>query len=137
LSKQFVDFCSEVVQQKKQQIEAEYRAKTLDRSKYKFLLDLLILNSLDNDEHGLTDKEITDEFATFLFAGMDTTSFLSSMTTYHIHNKPKMLENIRKEVDVHFKNPSEITTDTLSKLEYLSAVINESLRFTGPGSRTL
>jgi cytochrome P450 family 4 subfamily V len=102
----------------------------------KSLLDNLILNSMEDPKEGMSNKEICDEFSTFCFAGMDTTGQLVYMTSYHLHENPKILEKVRQEAELYLTGP-DISGDVLNKMEYLHAVLQESLRMTGPGSMLL
>ncbi len=61
-------------------------------------------------------------------AGSETTATLLTGATYLLCKNPEKLAKLQQEVRAKFKHPSEITLMSVNNLEYMLAVINESLR---------
>jgi len=127
--------CVDIVQERK----AIYVGKTAEELakidiKQKDLLDLLIEHHIQGNDDSLTDAEIVDEFISFLLAGMDTTGHLLTMVLYHLHEHPDYLEKLREEIDIHYKgkDKSEITVDSINKMEFMNVIIKETLRYSTP-----
>ena len=72
----FRNFCNERV---KERMQVVLKDKTKLRNNS--LLDQLILSTIENPN--FTEEDITDEFATFCAAGMDTTGHTIAMCTYY------------------------------------------------------
>lgn len=109
------------------------KTNTPSKRKYKDFLDILLL-AKDEDGLGLSDKEVRAEVDTFLFAGHDTTSSALSWTLYQLAKHQDIQERCRREIDDIFKDKSddEVAWSDLSKMEYLTRCIKESLRITPP-----
>ncbi|CAD5116679.1 DgyrCDS5545 [Dimorphilus gyrociliatus] len=109
------------------------KTNTPSTRKYKDLLDILLL-ARDDSGTGLTDKEIRAEVDTFLFAGHDTTSSALSWTLYQLAQYPEIQEKCRAEIDKIFtdKDDDDIVWSDLTKMEYLTRCIKESLRRVPP-----
>ncbi len=85
----------------------------------------LLMSATDTEGNSLTDKELRDELITLLIAGYETTSTAMSWALYWIYRSPKVLEKLQQELDSLGENSDPIS---ISKLPYLTAVCNESLR---------
>lgn len=88
----------------------------------------------EKDEEGFSDRDIVDEFITFFIAGMDTTAHLAAMGTYYFLKNPETHAKLREEADMYLSNQSEITIDSINKMEYATAFIKETLRLAAPGA---
>ncbi|NJM23660.1 MAG: cytochrome P450 [Richelia sp. SL_2_1] len=90
-------------------------------------VDILSLLMSAKDEHGnsLTDKELRDELMTLLIAGYETTATAMAWGLYWIYQKPQVREKLLEELDSMGENPDPIS---VSRLPYLTAVCNETLR---------
>lgn len=88
----------------------------------------------DENDVGLSDKEVRAEVDTFLFAGHDTTSSALSWTVYRLASHQDIQTKCRAEIDEVFKDKKTEDTEwsDLSKMEYLTRCIKESLRITPP-----
>ncbi|CAF1075593.1 unnamed protein product [Didymodactylos carnosus] len=90
--------------------------------------DLLnrMINGKDSETgYQLSDENIRYQMLTFLVAGHETTSGLLSFAMYYLLKNPHSLQKVQaEEVDQY----SEIAIDTLSKLQYIDAVLKETLR---------
>ena len=103
--------------------EIQARRTTLDASQN----DVLSLMMLATDEsgHPLTDQELHDELITLFVAGYETTATAIAWTLYWTHHYPHIHTKIRQEIQ-----DAKADTDALAltKLPYLGAVCNETLR---------
>lgn len=89
--------------------------------------DVLSLMMAARDENGqaMTNKELTDELLTILFAGHETTATTLAWAFYQIHQHLDVREKLLQELDSLGENspPMEI-----AQLPYLTAVCQETLR---------
>ena len=93
--------------------------------------DILSLLLEARDEHGepMGDDELVDEMFTLLMAGHETTATSLAWIVWHLLNHPEAMETLRREIaDVTGGGPLE--AQHLPRLEYLDAVIKESMRLT-------
>ncbi|KAJ5113440.1 hypothetical protein N7456_001974 [Penicillium angulare] len=63
-----------------------------------------------------------------LLAGSETTATTLSGATYFLLSHPDILSRLQKEIRTTFSTPEQITINSVSKLPYLLAVLNETLR---------
>ena len=97
--------------------------------------DILSLLLLTRDEagHGLSDEELRDELMTLLVAGHETTATALAWSLYWSHQYPDVRGKVRQEIQD--ANASEDAI-ALTKLPYLNAVCNETLRIYPVGMLT-
>jgi len=76
-------------------------------------------------------ENVRYQIATFLAAGYDTTASSLAFLYYYLCDNPKCLIKAQKEVD-EVIGENVVTVDMLSKLTYLKACIQESLRLNSP-----
>ena len=60
------------------------------------------------------------QFMNFYFAGMETTANLAGKLIFVLGFYPDVYEKLQKEIDDAFKNPKEITHNSMKNLKYLS-----------------
>lgn len=72
--------------------------------------------------------EIAAECATLMNAGTETTAAALTSTIFLLYTHPKVLEKLRQEIDIAFPGNEVPAYDAASKLPYLRACIEESLR---------
>ena len=94
--------------------------------------DLLqrLMEGRDEKGNPLGREELTAEALTQLIAGSDTTSNSSCALLYYVVRTPGVLKKLQEELDA--KLPADIdvpTFEMVRDLPYLSAVVNETLRF--------
>ncbi|RLU15507.1 hypothetical protein DMN91_012501 [Ooceraea biroi] len=78
------------------------------------------------------DDMIAEAFS-FFFGGFDTTSTAMSFVAYAIATNPDVQKKLQEEIDQVVKESNgEVTYETINRLEYLNAVINEGLRLYPP-----
>ncbi|MGL5081025.1 MAG: cytochrome P450 [Microcoleaceae cyanobacterium] len=85
----------------------------------------LLLSAKDEQGEGLTDEELHDELMTLLVAGHETTATALAWALYWIHRLPNVHQNLMQELEP-WNESSDLTA--ISRLPYLNAVCNETLR---------
>jgi cytochrome P450 len=85
----------------------------------------LLLQARDEEGHGLTDEELRDELMALLVAGHETTATALAWSLYWTHHYPEIKAKIRQEIEA---NQAIADAIALTKLPYLGAVCNETLR---------
>ncbi|KAI9261441.1 cytochrome P450 [Phascolomyces articulosus] len=129
-------------QQKQQQDELGQKKaspSSSDDSDYsnEDLLSLMIQNQLQETDvnNTLTDEELKSNLCVFFMAGNDTTTAALSFMIYHLAKHPEIQERARQEAfRVLGNEPTDIipTIQQSQELVYITMVINETLRITGP-----
>lgn len=76
----------------------------------------------------LTDKQIADQGIAFFLAGFDTSSVTLTTIAYLLAKHQSIQEELRCEIDQFFNETKTVSYDTINELNYLDAVINETLR---------
>jgi cytochrome P450 len=84
----------------------------------------LLLSARDDDGAPLTDEELRDELVTLLVAGHETTATALAWALRRIAARPDVERRLRAEIEA----AAPLSPEKISKLEYLDAVIRESLR---------
>ncbi|MEB3289349.1 MAG: cytochrome P450 [Leptolyngbya sp.] len=87
------------------------------------ILSLLLL-AQDEQGQGLSDQELRDELMTLLVAGHETTATAMAWGLYWAHRLPQVQQSLQAELTSH-PNADPMG---LTKLPYLSAFCNETLR---------
>lgn len=85
-----------------------------------------------NDEKGMSIGEIHSNTFLLIVAGSETTATLLSGCTFHLLKNPAVLNKLVHEIRTFFEKDSDITLLEVSKLKYLLAVLDESLRMYPP-----
>lgn len=104
------------------------RAPVADCSTF---LDVL-LTARDADDSPLDDASIREEVDTFIFEGHDTTSAGMTWATYLIGCHSAVQERVHAELDAVLGDKDVPDIADLSRLQYLTACINEALRCLPP-----
>ncbi|XP_044727066.1 cytochrome P450 4C1-like [Chrysoperla carnea] len=90
----------------------------------------LLLQAKNLDGTPLTNKQIREEVATFIFAGHDTTSTQLSLLCYILSKHPNVQEEIFKEQCTVLMNKNrEPTFKEVQEMQYLERTIKESQRY--------
>ena len=84
------------------------------------------------DEKGISKEEIIVNAGLLIVAGSETTATLLSGATYFLLTNTAALDRVCKEVRSAFQNEGDITFTTVTRLPYLHAVLEESLRLYPP-----
>ncbi|KAI9287391.1 cytochrome P450, partial [Umbelopsis sp. AD052] len=114
----------DVIRQRKNGPEAKEKDK-----------DLLgfMLNARDENDLGLTDKNIRDQVITFLIAGHETTSNTLAWTLYELSRHPEIEEKILQEiVNLGITHDGLPTSEQSSGMKYTYQVLKETLRMYSP-----
>ncbi|MEM7580175.1 MAG: cytochrome P450 [Mastigocoleus sp.] len=85
----------------------------------------LMMSARDEDDQPMTDKQLRDELMTLLFAGHETTASALVWALYWIHALPSVHTKLLAELD-NSNDSKDISN--ITKLPYLNAVCNETLR---------
>ncbi len=84
----------------------------------------LLLSAHDETGQPMSDRELRDELVTLMFAGHETTATAMAWALYWIHRQPP----VRQKLLTELKAVDLSDAMSVSKLPYLSAVCNETLR---------
>ena len=84
----------------------------------------LLLSAHDETGQPMSDRELRDELVTLMFAGHETTATAMAWALYWIHRQPPVRQKLLSEL----KSVDLSDAMSVSKLPYLSAVCNETLR---------
>lgn len=88
-----------------------------------------------NEEKGeikIPKEEIEANMTLLIFAGSETTSSAMAAILTELLRNPCVLEKVTREVRSGFASEKDITVASVSKLEYLAAVIQEGIRMGPP-----
>jgi cytochrome P450 len=96
----------------------------------------LLESELEEDEK--TSERLAAEAVAVVSAGTETTSWALAVITFHLLDKPRLLEKLTQELRNGVEDPSHLPAWTnLEDLPYLGAVIQEGLRLSyGVAART-
>ncbi|KAJ4518381.1 hypothetical protein HRR90_009372 [Exophiala dermatitidis] len=97
----------------------------------KDLLNAMLYNKDPKTGEHLSDESIVNNMITFLIAGHETTSGLLSFVFYELLKNPEAYQRAQKEVDT-VVGDEPVTIQHLSRLEYLNAILRETLRLHPP-----
>ncbi|KIW22463.1 uncharacterized protein PV07_12347 [Cladophialophora immunda] len=81
----------------------------------------------------VTSEELELNMSVFVFAGSETVSSAVAAILFGLLGAPKAMARVSQEIRSAFSRENEIDVAATSKLEYLTAVINEGMRL-GPPS---
>ncbi|KAK4941794.1 hypothetical protein LTR10_018398 [Elasticomyces elasticus] len=81
----------------------------------------------------VTTEELELNMSVIVFAGSETTSTAMASALFHLLKTPAAMRRLTEEVRAAFNREEDIDVNSSSKLEYLSATINEAMRL-GPPS---
>ena len=98
---------------------------------YKQTILSVINEARSQDPKLYTDQEVIGEFLNLFAISVDSTATLLGMTVYYLSRNPKAMYKVKQEVN-NLLQSSEITLDSLNKMEYLTCVLKEALRLSPP-----
>uniref|UniRef100_A0A8D3EAB0 unspecific monooxygenase n=1 Tax=Scophthalmus maximus TaxID=52904 RepID=A0A8D3EAB0_SCOMX len=84
---------------------------------------------------GLNEHEIISQISILLMAGYETTASALMFLAYNMARNPEIMKRLQKEIDSTFPNKGSVQYEALMQMEYLDAVVNESLRLYPPIAR--
>ena len=85
----------------------------------------MLVHARYDDGTAMDDESLRDNLRTLLFAGHDTTAIILAWALWFVHRDPAVLARLRDELDA--LGP-DVDPDALSRVPYLTAVIDETLR---------
>jgi cytochrome P450 family 110 len=85
----------------------------------------LMLDARYEDGSSMSDQHIRDELRTLLVAGHETTAITLAWALFAVHKNPEVRERLLTELDA--LGP-DADPETIAKIPYLGAVIDETLR---------
>ena len=85
----------------------------------------MLVHARYDDGSAMEDISLRDNLRTLLFAGHDTTAIILAWAIWFVHRNKPVLERLRDELDA--LGP-DIEPDELTRIPYLEAVIDETLR---------
>ncbi|KAJ4301963.1 hypothetical protein N0V88_002091 [Collariella sp. IMI 366227] len=89
-----------------------------------------LIEGRDDKGEPLGRQELTAEALTQLIAGSDTTSNSSCALLYHAVRTPGVIPKLQAELDAHLPVEQDVPTfEQVRDLPYLTAVVNETLRY--------
>ncbi|OHF00678.1 isotrichodermin C-15 hydroxylase [Colletotrichum orchidophilum] len=89
------------------------------------------------EEWNISFEKLSANGLILVLAGSETTATTLSGATYLLLRHPKVLQKLNEEVRSAFGSSSEITINSVSKLPYMLAVLNEALRMYPPVASNL
>jgi len=85
-----------------------------------------------NDKKGLSQGELGTNAGCLIIAGSESTATLLSGLIFYLHSTPRVLELLQQEIRQNFTSSATINFESVSKLPYLQACIQEALRLYPP-----
>lgn len=85
----------------------------------------------------MTKEELYRNGAFFTLAGSETTSTTTTVALYYLGIHPHLKAKVMQELKDTFAKEEEINIRSTTKLNYLTAVIEESMRYHPPGPNAL
>lgn len=92
----------------------------------------LIIHCQDINPDAMTLDEILDDIVTFIVAGQETTANAMSFIFLELARRPDIVANLREEIDAVLEGRTYVEFEDLSKFEYMTMVIKETLRMYPP-----
>ena len=91
-----------------------------------------------------TTQQLVDDLGSFIFAGNDTSAFTLASIFHRINQHPEVKEKLMAEVKQYLPEGWTIYNfgkvfdkDTINEMNYLQAVVKESLRYDAVGPTSL
>lgn len=89
------------------------------------------------EEWNISFEKLSSNAFILVLAGSETTATTLSGATYLVLSNPDVLQKLVQEVRGSFKSADEININSVNKLSYMLAVLNESLRLYPPVTSSL
>ncbi|CAF1045876.1 unnamed protein product [Adineta ricciae] len=119
-------------------------AREMDESDRLFkkerIFEILATTKSSNGQYVFSEKELIDNYVTFLVAGGDPTASAITFALYELcrTENEQILRKAQEEVDELLDGRSDLINEhDLNKLKYLDMIIKETLRLHGPGFGTI
>ncbi|CAF0756412.1 unnamed protein product [Adineta steineri] len=104
------------------------------------IFEILATSKNSDGEYIFNEKELIDNYVTFLVAGGDPTASAITFALYELcrSENQQILNKAREEVDELLDGELDLIDESkLTKLKYLDMIIKETLRMHGPGFGTI
>lgn len=82
----------------------------------------------------MTTQELVEVSGILMTAGAETSAAGLTAATYYLTKYPKVLQKLREEITANFTSNEDIHLDTVGRLPYLNAVVQEVLRIYPPAA---
>ncbi len=97
----------------------------------------LLMKAQQDDPANFTDKDIRDHAVTMVFAGFESTSIMMQWIWYALDEEPEIRQKLRQDIVANApclaeQNSLGLTYDMLQNMDYLSAVLKETMRLYPP-----
>ncbi|XP_072934960.1 cytochrome P450 4V2-like [Epargyreus clarus] len=99
-----------------------------EERKFKSFIEIILENSITEDEVRYTDIQLRHIVDNLLLAGFDTSSFEFLYTLICLGTYPDIQEKVYQEIKEVIGDRERIDKDDLLELKYLDAVLKETLR---------
>ncbi|KAK7869005.1 hypothetical protein R5R35_003395 [Gryllus longicercus] len=89
---------------------------------------------LQESGKSISHQSVLDEMLTFLLAGVDTSSTTLQFALYFLSKNPLVQEKALREIENIFEaaGSTEVTADTLQRMEYVEMIVYETFRMHPP-----
>ena len=106
--------------------------------KAKPLIDIILdIHLNESTKHLMTSRDLRDQMATFLSASSDTTGGTVHFAIAFVASHPNVQSRLQAEIDERFGDGDlEVTVDDLKPLNYMEAVVKETMRLAPAGPVT-
>ena len=94
--------------------------------------DKILAHNEEGKGTGMTRDEMVSNASLLVLAGSETTATLLSGATYLLLKHPDVMAKLVTEIRTTFKSDSEVDLLTVGKLEYMLAVLDETMRLYPP-----
>lgn len=108
------------------QVREILRGENLDikMAPFNTIFDEIMNSKLPPED--LSQKRLQNEAMSMVGAGIETTKWALSVACFHILNNPRVLQRLRRELNIAIPDPANIPpTGDLERLPFLTACIEE------------
>jgi sterol 14-demethylase len=113
-------------------IEAVFRKRAQDETKYTDLFQILHQLRGEDGERRYSDDQITGMFISMMFAGHHTPSVVSSWALLDLLMHPEWMQKIVGELDGFYADGREVSYQALREIPLLECALKETLRLHPP-----
>ena len=117
--------------------EAEQSDPSFNKNR---IFEILATTKNSDGEYVFTEKQLIDNYVTFLVAGGDPTANAITFALYELcrNENQEILRKAQQELDEVLDGKSDLMDENdLGKLKYVDMIIKETLRMHGPGFGTI
>ncbi|CAH0729098.1 unnamed protein product, partial [Brenthis ino] len=122
------DFATKLIQTRKNALKSSHQENR--NNKTESFVELLMKYS--GGDNGYSDTELLEESLTLLIASTDTSTTAACFTLILLSQHRDLQEKVYKEIHSVVGDSGRITLSDINKLEYLDAVVKESMRLYPP-----